>query len=107
MLRPSALYLMHEHINAELLEMLAPQFEQELKHRYADEENTFIELVRGAIQQTLTGRRPSIEEVADDLHMSSRTLQRRCRIPAGASSASSMTPAGNWRATTSAIRCWS
>jgi AraC-like DNA-binding protein len=63
--------------NAELLEMLAPQFEQELKQRYADEENTLIELVRGAIQQRLTGRRPSIEEIASDLHMSPRTLQRR------------------------------
>jgi AraC-like DNA-binding protein len=63
--------------NLELLEMLAPQFEQELKQRYADEENTFIELVSGAIQQRLTGRRPSIEQIADDLHMSSRTLQRR------------------------------
>jgi AraC-like DNA-binding protein len=63
--------------NSELLEMLAPQFEQELKERYANEENTFIELVRGAIQQRLSGRRPSIEQVADDLHMSSRTLQRR------------------------------
>jgi len=63
--------------NSELLEMLAPQFEQELKHRYADEEDSFMELVRGAIQQRLTGKRPSIEETADDLHMSSRTLQRR------------------------------
>lgn len=63
--------------NAELLEMLAPQFEQELKQRYADEENTLIELVRGAIQQRLTGRRPCIEEIAGDLHMSPRTLQRR------------------------------
>lgn len=63
--------------NSELLEMLAPQFEHELKHRYADEQNSFIELVRGAIQQRLTGRRPSIEEIADDLHTSSRTLQRR------------------------------
>jgi len=63
--------------NAELLEMLAPQFEQELKQRYADKEDTFIELVRGAIQQRLTGKRPFIEEIADDLHMSSRTLQRR------------------------------
>jgi AraC-like DNA-binding protein len=63
--------------NVELLEMLAPQFEQELKHRYADEGNTFIELVRGAIQQRLTGRRPAVEQIAEDLHMSSRTLQRR------------------------------
>lgn len=33
--------------------------------------------MRGAIQQKLTGHRPTIENVARDLHMSSRTLQRR------------------------------
>jgi AraC-like DNA-binding protein len=63
--------------NAELLEMLAPQLELELKQRYADEESTFIELVRGAIQQRLTGKRPAVDDIADDLHMSPRTLQRR------------------------------
>jgi len=63
--------------NSELLEMLAPQFEQKLEQRSAEEENTFIELVRGAIQRRLTGKRPTIEEIADDLHMSLRTLQRR------------------------------
>jgi AraC-like DNA-binding protein len=63
--------------NSELLEMLAPQFEQELTQRAVEEENTFIELVRGAIQRRLTGKRPTIEEIADDLHMSLRTLQRR------------------------------
>lgn len=62
--------------NAELLEMLAPQFDRELKDRERDEEH-FIELVHGAIQQRLTGHRPNVEEVARDLHMSSRTLQRR------------------------------
>ena len=62
--------------NAELLEMLAPQFDQELKDRDRDEEK-FIELVRGAIQQRLTGHRPNVDDVARDLHMSSRTLQRR------------------------------
>ena len=63
--------------NSELFEMLAPQFELELKQSEADEENSFIELVRGAIQRRLTGKRPAIEEIADDLHMSLRTLQRR------------------------------
>lgn len=61
--------------NAELLDMLAPQFEQELKQR--NEDDTFVERVRGAIQQRLTGHRPGMEDVARDLHMSSRTLQRR------------------------------
>lgn len=62
--------------NPELLEMLAPQFEQELKQRTANDDN-FLELVRGAIRHKLTGHRPTIEDVARDLHMSSRTLQRR------------------------------
>jgi AraC-like DNA-binding protein len=61
--------------NAELLGMLAPQFEEELKHENGDE--NFMERVRVAIQQKLTGRRPNIEDIADALHISSRTLQRR------------------------------
>jgi hypothetical protein len=63
--------------NLELLEMLAPQFALELKQCYADKENSFIELVRSAIQRKLTGRRPSTEEVTRDLHMGYRTQQRR------------------------------
>src|SRR5216684_1384201 len=61
--------------NAELLAMLAPQFEEELKQQNGDE--NFVERVRLAIQQKLTGRRPNIEDIADALHVSSRTLQRR------------------------------
>ena len=61
--------------NAELLAMLAPQFEEELKEKNGDE--SFDERVRIAIQQKLTGRRPSIDDIADALHISSRTLQRR------------------------------
>jgi AraC-like DNA-binding protein len=61
--------------NAELLGMLAPQFEEELKHKNGDE--NFVERVRLAIQQKLTGQRPTIEDIADALHVSSRTLQRR------------------------------
>ncbi len=55
--------------------MLAPQFEEELKQENFDE--NFADRVRGAIQQKLTGRRPTIEDIADALHISSRTLQRR------------------------------
>jgi AraC-like DNA-binding protein len=62
--------------NAELLDMLAPQFEQDLK-QHSEGEDSFVELVRGAIQQRLTGHRPTTEDVARELHMSSRTLQRR------------------------------
>jgi AraC-like DNA-binding protein len=61
--------------NAELLGILAPQFDEELKLENEDE--NFIERVRIAIQQRLTGRRPTIEDIADALHISSRTLQRR------------------------------
>jgi AraC-like DNA-binding protein len=61
--------------NAELLAMLAPQLEEELKQENGDE--NFIERVRVAIQQKLTGRRPTIDDIADALHVSARTLQRR------------------------------
>ena len=61
--------------NAELLGLLAPQFEKELQQENTDE--NFIERVRLAIEQKLTGRRPTIEDIADALHVSSRTLQRK------------------------------
>ncbi len=61
--------------NAELLAMLAPQFEEELKQENSDE--NFVDRVRIAVQQKLTGRRPTIENIAEALHISSRTLQRR------------------------------
>ncbi|RXH55571.1 AraC family transcriptional regulator [Granulicella sibirica] len=61
--------------NAELLDLLAPQFEEQLK-QYR-EEDSFLELVRSAVQDRLTGRRPSIDVVSDALHLSPRTLQRR------------------------------
>jgi AraC-like DNA-binding protein len=61
--------------NAELLAMLAPQFEEELRQENGDE--NFVERVRIAVQQKLTGRRPTIEDIANALHIGSRTLQRR------------------------------
>jgi AraC-like DNA-binding protein len=61
--------------NAELLGILAPQFEEELRRENGDD--NFVERVRVAVQQKLTGRRPTIDDVADALHISSRTLQRR------------------------------
>lgn len=62
--------------NADLLEMLAPQFDLDLKAQ-TEAEDGFIGLVRGAIQRRLTGHRPVVDDVAKDLHLSSRTLQRR------------------------------
>ncbi|HEX3659956.1 MAG TPA: AraC family transcriptional regulator ligand-binding domain-containing protein [Acidobacteriaceae bacterium] len=61
--------------NSDLLELLAPQFDEQLKQFKA--EDSFVELVRRAIQDRMTGRRPSIETIAQSLHMSSRTVQRR------------------------------
>ena len=62
--------------NAELLDMLAPQFDLELQQR-AGKQDSFLELVRGTIQQKLTGHRPGIDDIAQDLRVSPRTLQRR------------------------------
>ncbi len=61
--------------NAELLDLLAPQFEEQL--RQFKDEDSFIERVHQAIQDRLTGRRPSIDAISQALHMSPRTLQRR------------------------------
>ena len=61
--------------NAELLAMLAPQLEKELKQESSDE--NFLERVRVAIQHRLTGQRPTMDDIAGALHVSSRTLQRR------------------------------
>jgi len=61
--------------NSDLLDLLAPQFEEQLRQFKA--EDTFVELVRRAIQDRLTGHRPSVDAIAQSLHMSSRTVQRR------------------------------
>jgi AraC-like DNA-binding protein len=55
--------------------MLAPQLDEELKRHKGQE--TFPERVRGAIQKKLAGRRPKMQEIARELHISSRTPQRR------------------------------
>jgi AraC-like DNA-binding protein len=61
--------------NAELLSMLAPQFDEELKHHKGQE--SFPERVRATIQRKLAGQRPRMQDIARELHISSRTLQRR------------------------------
>jgi len=63
--------------NAELLDLLAPQFEEQL--RQYKSEDSFMELVRRTIQDKLTGHRPSIDVISQTLHMSPRTLQRRLK----------------------------
>jgi AraC-like DNA-binding protein len=61
--------------NVELLDLLAPQFEEQLREH--KEEDSFVALVRRAIQDRLTGHRPSMNVISEALHMSPRTLQRR------------------------------
>jgi len=61
--------------NAELFEMLAPQLDHELTAGRNTE--SFVDRVRLAIQEKLTGRRSAIEDIADVLRVSPRTLQRR------------------------------
>lgn len=61
--------------NTELLSMLAPQLDDELKKHKSDE--SFPEQVRAIIQRRLSGHRPKMEEIAREMRLSSRTLQRR------------------------------
>lgn len=61
--------------NAELLAMIAPQLDEELNQQMS--QKSFPEQVRSIIQRKLAGQRPTVQQVARDLHMSSRTLQRR------------------------------
>jgi AraC-like DNA-binding protein len=61
--------------NADLLAMLAPQLDEEVKQHKGQE--TFPERVRAAIQRKLAGRPPKMQDIARELHISSRTLQRR------------------------------
>jgi AraC-like DNA-binding protein len=61
--------------NPDLLELVAPQLEAELKQQLADK--SLRELVKGTLKKFLAGRRPRLEEVARELRISDRTLQRR------------------------------
>ncbi len=61
--------------NADLLGVVAPQLEAELKQQLA--EKSFREQVKGTLKRLLAGERPAIEHVARELRLSKRTLQRR------------------------------
>jgi len=61
--------------NADLFAMVAPQLEAELTQQLA--QKTTREHVKGILKRLLAGQRPGITDVARDLHLSSRTLQRR------------------------------
>ena len=61
--------------NADLLAAVAPQLEAELKQQLT--EGSFREQVKGTLKRLLAGERPAIENVARELRLSKRTLQRR------------------------------
>jgi AraC-like DNA-binding protein len=61
--------------NEELLRMLAPQLEDQLKASRA--ERSVQEQVKWVLRRLLSGSRPDIDIVARELGMSGRTLQRR------------------------------
>lgn len=61
--------------NEELVEMLAPQFEHQLKTR--ELKQSTIGSVKWVLRRLLSGSRPDIAVVARELGLSERTLQRR------------------------------
>jgi len=61
--------------NADLLATVAPQLEAERAQQLAHK--TFIEHAKGVLKQLLAGQRPGIQDLATELHLSTRTLQRR------------------------------
>ena len=61
--------------NADLLAAVAPQLEAELREQLA--QKTFTEQAKGILKRLLAGQRPGIDDLARELHLSTRTLQRR------------------------------
>jgi AraC-like DNA-binding protein len=61
--------------NAELLEMLTPQLDQQLAQR--KNQQSCSDQVKWVLKRLLGGHRPEITEVAKELGMSGRTMQRR------------------------------
>jgi len=61
--------------NADLLAAVAPQLETELSQALAS--RALGEQVKGILKRQLAGRRPGIGDVARELHLSARTLQRK------------------------------
>jgi AraC-like DNA-binding protein len=77
-----ALLLSHEAMmqpflsaNPDLLDLLEPQLEAALRER--DSQPGFIEQVKRLIRSRIAGQPPTIQEIARELLMSTRTLQRR------------------------------
>jgi AraC-like DNA-binding protein len=61
--------------NADLFALVAPQLESELAQQLA--QKTLKEQAKGTLKKLLAGRRPDLQDVARELHTSTRTLQRR------------------------------
>jgi AraC-like DNA-binding protein len=61
--------------NPDLLGMVAPQLEAELTQQLA--QKTIGEQVKGILKKLLAGHRPALQDVARELRLSKRTLQRR------------------------------
>lgn len=61
--------------NPDLLEAIAPQLEAELKQRITNK--SLKAQAKGVLKRSLAGQRPRLEEVAIELRMSARTLQRK------------------------------
>jgi AraC-like DNA-binding protein len=61
--------------NAELLALVAPQLDYELTLQLA--QKSLSEQVKGIVKKLLAGQRPTLRDVARDLCLSTRTLQRR------------------------------
>jgi AraC-like DNA-binding protein len=61
--------------NAELLAAIAPQLEAELTQQMAEKD--LREQVKAILKGSIAGQRPAIQDVARELRMSARTLQRR------------------------------
>ena len=61
--------------NADLLAAVAPELETELAHQLA--QKSFSEQAKGILKQYLAGQRPGIHDLAREMHLSTRTLQRR------------------------------
>ena len=61
--------------NADLLAMVAPQLEAAIQQQLA--RKTISGQVKGILKRLLAGQRPVIQDVARELHLSTRTLQRR------------------------------
>src|SRR5262249_12698318 len=61
--------------NSDLLALVAPQLEAELKEQLAGK--SLAEQVKSVLKRLLAGQRPGLRDVARELRLSTRTLQRR------------------------------